>query len=257
MINFANHKIRIMKKNILVLFIAFFSLMVANAQITYDKDTAILVMENGVAHKATIKLTNNSGYDISLRWKMLSSTLNDNNDGDSDNSNNWAIQFCECNTCYTNDFNELPNAAQCADPMGHVSGANSQDWYLTVDPNGQPIVDGEWVIEVTNLTDNIVDTLVYLAVSPNAVKKVNFNANVTSYPNPAKDQLTINYELTQVNSPVLTVYNLVGSKIARFPLNGQSGRLDVNTGAFQTGMYFYAIEENGQQIFIQKFNVVH
>ena len=245
-----------MKKQLLALVVALISVAISNAQITFDTDTAFLIMENGVAHKATIKLTNNSGYDISLRWTMLSSTLNDNNDGDSDNSNNWAIQFCECNTCYTNDFNELPNGAQCADPMGHVSGANSQDWYLTVDPNGQPMIDGEWVIKVDNLTDNISDTLVYLALHPNAVKKVNFNANVTSYPNPAKDQLTVNYELTQVNSPVLTIYNLVGSKIATYALNGQSGRLDVNTSAFQTGMYFYAIEEQGQQIFIQKFNVV-
>jgi hypothetical protein len=131
------------------------------------------------------------------------------------------------------------------------------EWYLTIDPGSVPMTNAEWVIEVHNYTDDIYDTLYFFVGGPNAVKKVNFNANVTSYPNPAKDQLTINYELTQVNSPVLTVYNLVGSKIARFPLNGQSGRLDVNTSAFQTGMYFYAIEENGQQIFIQKFNVVH
>ena len=223
-------------------------------QITIANDTVFLVMEDGVAHKASITISNNSGHDINLRWSLIESTLNDNDDGDGDNSNNWALQFCECNTCYSNDFGPLTNNAACSDPM--LDGS-SLDWYLTVNPNGQPMITGKWVIKVENLTDNITDTLVYTAYMPTAISKISYNAEVSNYPNPANNEMVVNYALTNVNAPVLSVYNIVGSKVATYPLNGSNGRLNVNTADLVNGMYFYTIEEEGQRIYIQKFNVVH
>lgn len=246
-----------MIKKLLSFVFVFATALTVSAQIDFTADTAYLELEDGVNHKATITLTNNSGHDISLRWSLISSTLNDNNDGDSDVSNNWKIQFCECNTCYTNSFDSLPGGAQCSDPMGHQAGANSQDWYLTVDPNGQTFTDAEWVIEVTNLTDGEIDTLVYLVTLPNSINNVTYNADVTSYPNPANNELIVDYTLTNVQTPVLSVYNLIGAKVASYPLNPVNGKLSINTSNLDNGMYFYTIEEQNQRVFIQKFNVVH
>ena len=241
----------------------FFTLMVlgmtvsSQAQLSFDQDTATLIMEQGVGHKAVIKVSNNSDHDISYRWSLINSTLNDNDDGDGDNSNNWALQFCECVTCYTNDFAGLPSSAQCPDPLGNVAGANSVDFYLTVNPNGQAMIDGEWIIKVQNTTDNITDTLVYYAVHPNSIKSVNYNADVSSFPNPANNEFVVNYELTNVSNPILNVYSIVGVKIGGYELNSVQGRLKISTSQFENGMYFYSIEEKGQRVFTQRFNVVH
>lgn len=232
-------------------------------QVSLSKDTAYINMEQGVSHKDTIVITNNSGHDVELRWSLISSNLKDY---DAANPNDhWSLQFCECITCYTNDFSTLPTGAQCAAPLGFAPGANKQYWYLTINPNQQPMYNGKWVIKLDNLTDGITDTLVYLAVdpdghpnpNPNSIKETSYNADVTSYPNPAKNQLTIEYSLTNVNTPVLSVYNLIGSKVASHSLNSVNGTFDINTSNLENGMYFYTIEEKGQRVFIQKFNVVH
>ena len=255
---FARLKEKIMIKKVLFTLAIFGMTVSAQAQLSFDQDTARLTMKDGVAHKATIKVSNTSDHDISYRWSLINSTLNDNDDGDGDNSNNWALQFCECVTCYTNDFAGLPTNAQCPDPLSNVAGANSVDFYLTMDPNGQPLVAGEWIIKVENLTDNITDTLVYYCeVAPLSVKSVNYNAEVTSYPNPANNELVVNYELTNVSTPVLNVYSIVGVKIGTYELNSTQGRLEVSTSQLENGMYFYSIEEKGQRVFTQRFNVVH
>ncbi len=243
-----------MVKNIFILFIALITVFSVSAQLSFNQDTASLIMEDGTAKKATINVSNNSGHAIDLRWNLISSTLNDNDNGVFPNTVSWKIQFCECNTCYNNDFGPILSAAGCADPM---ADGDSVDWYLTIDPNGFPMVDGEWIIKVDNMTDNISDTLVYYAVHPNAVKSVSYNADVTSYPNPANSEFVVSYELTNVNAPVLNVYSIIGGKMATYSLSNSNGSVSINTLDFDNGMYFYTIEEEGQRVFIQKFNVVH
>jgi hypothetical protein len=244
-----------MMKKVLPLFILIVSFNLgAIAQITFSKDTATLELVDGVLNKAKIVLTNNSGHDIDLRWSLITTTLNDNTSGTYPNTVSWKLQFCECITCYLNDFGVLPTGAQCPDPM--PTGTN-EDWYLTADPNGQTVTQGMWIIEVQNTTDNIKDTLVYIAEAPNSVKNVTYNANVSSYPNPANNELVVDYQLKNVSAPVLNVYSIIGGKVATYELNQANGLLSVNTADFENGMYFFTIEEKGQRVFIQKFNVVH
>jgi hypothetical protein len=243
-----------MVKNILAIFIGLTTVFAVSAQLTFSQDTASLIMEDGFSHKANINVSNNSGHPINLSWNLISSTLNDNDNGVFPNTVSWKIQFCECNTCYNNDFGPILNGAGCADPM---ADGDSIDWYLSVNPNGFPMLDAEWIIEVENLTDNVKDTLVYLAIHPNSVQSVSHNADITSYPNPANTEFIVNYELTNVNAPVLNVYSIIGGKIAKYNLNNTNGSLSINTLDFENGMYFYTIEEEGQRVFIQKFNVVH
>jgi len=243
-----------MKKVLPVLILAVVINVSAIAQITFSKDTATLTLEDGVLHSAKILLSNNSGHDIDLRWSLIQSTLNDNVNGTYPNTVSWKMQFCDCVTCIGNDFGVLPQGAQCPDAM--PDGTN-EEWYLTADPNGQPMTTGMFIIEVQNVTDNMKDTLVYVAEAPNSVKNVSYNANVSSFPNPANNELVVNYALTNVSSPVLNVYSIIGGKVGTYELNPITGTLNLNTSDFENGMYFFTIEEKGQRVFIQKFNVVH
>lgn len=245
-----------MMKKVLPLFILIISFNLgAIAQITFSKDTASLQLEDGVLKSAKILLSNNSGHDIDLRWSLIQSTLNDNTNGVYPNTVSWKMQFCDCVTCIGNDFGVLPSGAQCPDAM--PDGTN-EEWYLTADPNGQVVTgDGMYIIEVRNTTDNITDTLVYVAEAPNSVKNITYNANVTSYPNPANSELIVDYTLKNVSTPILNVYSIIGGKVATYELNQVNGSLNLSTSDFENGMYFFTIEEKGQRVFIQKFNVVH
>lgn len=239
-------------KNVLSLVIALFTLVSGFSQLSFDKDSTSLVMADGVANKAGIMVSNNSGHDIALRWTLINSTMNDNTSGDI--SNHWKFQFCECNTCHTNDFDPITSGDACADPM---TDGQSVEWYITVDPNGQAMDKGEWVIAVQNITDGITDTLSFYALNPLAVNEITANADVTSYPNPANSELIVNYELTNVVSPEVNVYNIIGAKVGTYTINNTNGVLNIDTQELENGMYFFTIEENNTRVFTQRFNVVH
>ncbi|MGB0390079.1 MAG: T9SS type A sorting domain-containing protein [Salibacteraceae bacterium] len=231
-------------KKLLLLSAVFIMSLGATAQLSFDQDTASLTMEANVSHKAEILVSNTGNHKVKIRWSLISSTLNDD----------WGLQFCECNNCYTNDFGPLPTSGACADSMDI---GESLKWYLTVNPYNEPMEKGEWIIKVTNVTDNISDTLYYYAKNPLSVNNISANANVTSFPNPANDELVINYELTNVSKPQLTIYSIVGEEIATYQLNNIGGVLRLNTQELKNGMYFYSIKENNTRVFTQKFNIVH
>ncbi len=241
-----------MKKNLLFAVLSLLIWMPLTAQLSFSSDTVMIQMAPDSAHKGIITVSNNSGHDILIRWTLISSTLNDNTDGDSDNSNNWALQFCECNTCYTNDFDSLPGGAQCTNPMAN---GDAQDWYLTVDPNGQQMYDAEWIIEVQNVTDGITDTLYYLVMMPNSTKQISYDADIKTFPNPVQDELIVHYKFEKAGTPVIKVYNILGSLVMQIPVSGVNGRLAIDMSGVQNGVYFFTVEDKGQRLYIKKFTV--
>jgi hypothetical protein len=241
-----------MVKRILVL-ISFFAAVAGsvNAQMTYTPKSAYTELIAGTEVECRIKLTNEWTHDVQLSWRMISSTIKDFGAP----GGAWLVQYCDCNSCRSNEFSPLVQSDVCADKLAPRA---SIDWYMKIDVGTVAIANAEWIIEVHNQTDNVYDTISYFLLDhPNSVKETSNNATVTSYPNPAKDVLTINYALTNVNTPVISVYSLIGLKVASFPLSNANGVFDINTSNLENGMYFYTIEEEGQRVFIQKFNVVH
>ena len=229
-----------MKKTILFLLTVVLSCS-AIAQLTFDMDTARLTLEPNVPHKAIINVSNNSGKEIKVSWTLISSTLNEG----------WSRQFCECDNCH-DTF--IPNSGECSEPM---QDGEQIDWYITVNPLDLPLRSGQFVIAVNNETDGIIDTLTYIAEGALSVNEVTPNANVTSYPNPANNEFVVNYKLNNVTTPTLNVYSIIGLKLRSFTLNPTNGTLTVPTLDLENGVYFYSIEEKGQRVFTQKFNIVH
>ena len=76
------------------------------------------------------------------------------------------------------------------------------------------------------------------------------------YPNPAHDNLTLEFTGNQQGNPVVNIYDVVGKKIIteRFVSTEGSNKLNINTAALNKGIYILEIETNGE-IQRQKFMI--
>jgi len=91
--------------------------------------------------------------------------------------------------------------------------------------------------------------------SANAVKRMNQNVTTTAissvgsiYPNPAKDMAYLDYSLIEGQTAYLYFYNTMGTPVKSFSLNSQSNRFEFSTKDFKTGLYFYRIILNNNQL---------
>ncbi|PCI99877.1 MAG: hypothetical protein COB15_03570 [Flavobacteriales bacterium] len=99
------------------------------------------------------------------------------------------------------------------------------------DANGNNIIDnGE-----TNLTS--VDEL-----DANSVQ-------LTAYPNPATDNLTISYVIDgNANNARMDVYDVLGQKVTSHALNSNKGQVNLKVDNLNAGVYFCSIKVDNKAI---------
>jgi alpha-tubulin suppressor-like RCC1 family protein len=69
-------------------------------------------------------------------------------------------------------------------------------------------------------------------------------ANFSLYPNPAKDVVTINYDLN-VSNVMVEVYDIAGRSISKNVLSSSSGELQLSTSSYAAGLYMVVIKQDG------------
>ena len=71
---------------------------------------------------------------------------------------------------------------------------------------------------------------------------------VTASPNPAKNELSISYTLSNVSDVNVTLTNMLGQVVASSKVNGaSSGKVSFNTELVPAGVYVYTLEANGER----------
>ncbi len=115
--------------------------------------------------------------------------------------------------------------------MGDMNGNGIIDaWEVQGDENGNGIIDGA---EVTSTFEFFDDS----------------NAKLLAYPNPASNQLTINYQLEgNFKSAKIDIYDVLGQTVDSYLLNHLKGKLIINTTKLYAGVYFYALKVEGKTI---------
>ncbi len=75
-------------------------------------------------------------------------------------------------------------------------------------------------------------------------------------PNPFQGETVIDYTVpSDMTNAQLVIYNLNGSALASFALDAGNGQVRINATDLSSGVYFYAIENNGQSLVRQKMIV--
>jgi alpha-tubulin suppressor-like RCC1 family protein len=69
----------------------------------------------------------------------------------------------------------------------------------------------------------------------------------TLYPNPAKDNFTLQYDVTQENASV-ALYDISGRIMYQNTLASTAGELQVNTSNYQAGIYIVVVKQNNKVI---------
>ena len=217
-----------MKKLVLMAMVVFFSISLTKAQITFNPK--IRIAEGGTDDKTLISVITNASTnadDSLLKWRIIEYTM----------PTDWSFTFCDTKDCLSGLGKDSSNVFILA--KGKSFGLKA-DFYLN-GKEGNAIV--KLLLSYANRTD-FADTLTLIASSSVGLKNVAKKQEASIYPNPAKDNLVLKY---QVNKPVeVTIYNVLGSKVSSFIHQGTE--TTINTSNLQKGMYFIRFNDNGRLI---------
>lgn len=82
------------------------------------------------------------------------------------------------------------------------------------------------------------------------------NSSLMVYPNPATNQLILNYQLASTDFAVFDIYNLIGEKVMMQKLNPNENEKEFSVVQLNSGVYFYKYSINEQIIKTDKLVIV-
>ncbi|MFV0599875.1 MAG: T9SS type A sorting domain-containing protein [Bacteroidales bacterium] len=74
------------------------------------------------------------------------------------------------------------------------------------------------------------------------------DVDIAILPNPAKDYITLTYNLPTRKVYVLRIYDIKGIQVYALTLDGNKGMQTLDLRLFKTGTYFYSVTNNKNMI---------
>lgn len=110
---------------------------------------------------------------------------------------------------------------------------------------------------ITDETNPEITISFYASITysgPTGIQNYTTTTTLFASPNPAKDNVTINYNIS--NSPAkLVVRNMVGATVLSQDINPADNKARISLANFKAGVYFYSIEQNNQILMTKKLIV--
>jgi len=225
-----------MKKILLFTFISYISVLGLFAQSielsnVYGKvnngDSIVLVDTNATASFVVgIDVKNISSSSLDIRVKKTELII-------ISGSENY---FCWV-SCY------LPGTYVSPDGITVSSGASSAAFtgdYLSHGNAGASYIMYTF-FDYNNPNDSIAFIAKYVAGSGVGINNPTPKVEVSNlYPNPAKNTVSINYNLNGAQNGQLEIYNILGSVVKIIKINETNGRLSIDVSDLNNGVYFYS-----------------
>jgi len=77
------------------------------------------------------------------------------------------------------------------------------------------------------------------------------------YPNPANDVITISFdEIKSLDGLSFSIYNSLGQEVLREDLNINDVRFTIDVSQLQSGLYFYHLNRNGENILKDRLVII-
>lgn len=116
------------------------------------------------------------------------------------------------------------------------------------------IVNGMYTVTVKDVNGCSAQTAVTIYCDSNSTTGIQpitngTNSNLKVYPNPATDNTTIQFETSENGNTVVTVYDVLGNKVADLvneQMNAGTHKTQFNTTNLSSGMYFVRVIADGK-----------
>jgi hypothetical protein len=87
-------------------------------------------------------------------------------------------------------------------------------------------------------------------------KELTTSGTIEAFPNPASQQTSIEYSLSQsFQNAYVKVYDLMGKEMAQYDLDSENGTIRLNLRNYTEGVYFYTLVADGKSIATKKLVV--
>lgn len=87
-------------------------------------------------------------------------------------------------------------------------------------------------------------------------KEVAISGTIDAFPNPASQQTSIEYSLSQsFQNAYVKVYDLMGKEMAQYDLDSENGIIRLNLRNYTEGIYFYTLVADGKSVATKKLVV--
>ena len=106
-----------------------------------------------------------------------------------------------------------------------------------------------------NYDDNASITF-KLVYDPTSIVSTAMATKMRAYPNPASDNVTIEYAYSGNSDNVkLVVKNMLGTTLLTKKLDANGNKVKVDVSEYNAGIYFYSIEADGRPLITKKLLV--
>jgi len=95
----------------------------------------------------------------------------------------------------------------------------------------------------TNSNDSVSVYFQYNCGKASIANIIN-EVKLSAYPNPAKNNITIDYFINNANNTFLRVYNIAGEIMYEKALQSGSNKINIDLSNWNTGIYMYSIHRN-------------
>jgi len=131
------------------------------------------------------------------------------------------------------------------DMIIYFDSANIRPVYQTI--NGEIRMD----VQKYALPNTVVRTQTYLLQEvPTSVGSLNRVPGKPAYPNPAREEIYIPYDLEPGETAVMKIFNLGGQLIRTLKIGGHFNNIKVNTSGLRQGTYIYRYKNNSGKFVI-------
>lgn len=98
-------------------------------------------------------------------------------------------------------------------------------------------------------TDNELE--VYGTGGNYSAKEFQFMINSVAYPNPARSNITLPYELEEGEKATMSIYNLSGQLIERFEIGSYFKQVQLDVNSYSPGIYLYEYKGRSNKFIVQ------
>lgn len=194
-----------------------------------------------------INLTNVGSAPMDVLVKRIDKNLNNLTDS---NAICWQI-------CFNTDVSvSPPNYAITINP-GDTTGKEAFVGHVYPDMDGVPMSGAITYVffDMNNLVDSVSHTVNYEVTTTFDVPEVMQREYLSVYPNPATDNISLEYDLTGLSGTSFELVNVVGNVVYRRNLPGEAGSVDLNISKLNRGIYFYVLRSGKDSILTRKLVV--